>query len=99
MRTPSGRAFLPRLTAWRLCCSIGALLGLATNQIQERLYAKNVATRGPEARLYLPMFAAVLFPVGVFIFAWCTYSRVSWVALAIGIVVRPLDPPTLRAAG
>ena len=69
---------------------IGALLGLATNQIQERLYARNVAARGPEARLYMPMFAAVLFPAGMFIYAWCTYTRVTWVALAIGIVVRPL---------
>ncbi|EPT01012.1 hypothetical protein FOMPIDRAFT_1121546 [Fomitopsis schrenkii] len=67
--------------------TIGALLGLATNRIQERLYAKNVATRGPEARLYMPMFAAVLFPAGVFIFAWCTYTRISWVALAIAIVL------------
>ncbi|TFY54075.1 hypothetical protein EVJ58_g9074, partial [Rhodofomes roseus] len=67
--------------------TIGALAGLATNVIQERLYAKNVATRGPEARLYAPMFAAILFPVGMFIYAWCTYSRVHWIALAIGIVL------------
>ncbi|KAH9933422.1 major facilitator superfamily domain-containing protein [Fomitopsis serialis] len=67
--------------------TIGALLGLATNTIQERLYAKNVATRGPEARLYAPMVAAILFPAGMFIYAWCTYARVNWIALAIGIVL------------
>ncbi|KZT70822.1 MFS general substrate transporter [Daedalea quercina L-15889] len=67
--------------------TIGALVGLGTNQIQERLYARNVATRGPEARLYMPMFAAILFPAGMFIYAWCTYTRVNWIALAIGIVL------------
>ena len=76
---------------------IGALLGLATNQLQERLYARNVATRGPEARLYMPMFAAVLFPAGMFIYAWCTYTRVNWIALAIGIVVRRPPPSPSRS--
>ncbi|KZT70821.1 MFS general substrate transporter [Daedalea quercina L-15889] len=70
-----------------IAITIGALVGLGTNQIQERLYAKNVATRGPEARLYMPMFAAILFPAGMFIYAWCTYTRVNWIALAIGIVL------------
>ncbi|KZS99663.1 MFS general substrate transporter [Laetiporus sulphureus 93-53] len=67
--------------------TIGAMLGLCTNVIQEKMYSKNVATRGPEARLYAPMAAAILFPIGMFIFAWSTYTQVYWIAPAIGIVL------------
>ena len=66
-------------------CRIGALLGLATNQLQERLYARNVATRGPEARLYMPMFAAVLFPAGMFIFGIGSGRGWDWPAPYVGL--------------
>ena len=49
---------------------------------------KNVATRGPEARLYAAMFAAILFPAGMFIYAWCTFPSVHWISLVIGVTVR-----------
>lgn len=48
---------------------------------------KNVATRGPEARLYSSMFACLLFPAAMFIYAWCTFPWVHWISLAIGITV------------
>jgi len=67
--------------------TIGSLLGLATNFYQEKLYQKYVKTRGPEARLFAPMAAAFLFPIGMFIYAWCTYTKVYWIGLAIGIVL------------
>ncbi|PCH44464.1 MFS general substrate transporter [Wolfiporia cocos MD-104 SS10] len=70
-----------------LCITVGSMFGLATNVYQEKLYAKYVATRGPEARLFAPMAAAILFPVGMFIYAWCTYTKVYWIGLAIGIVL------------
>ncbi|THH29523.1 hypothetical protein EUX98_g4677 [Antrodiella citrinella] len=63
------------------------LLWMCTNQIQERLYRKPVSTYGPEARLYHAMFAALLFPVAMFIYAWCTFPSVTWVALTIGIAL------------
>ncbi|KAL4252903.1 MFS transporter superfamily protein [Abortiporus biennis] len=66
---------------------LGSVLGALTNLYQEKLYHANVATRGPEARLYTAMFAAVLFPVGMFIYAWCTFPQVHWIALAIGILL------------
>lgn len=50
-------------------------------------HSKYVGTRGPEARLFAPMAAAFIFPIGMFIYAWSTYSKVYWIALAIGIVV------------
>lgn len=49
---------------------------------------KNFAKRGPEARLYGAMFAAILFPIGMFIYAWCSFPYVPWIALVIAIVVR-----------
>ncbi|TCD59920.1 hypothetical protein EIP91_011190 [Steccherinum ochraceum] len=69
---------------------IGSLIGIASDQIQGRLYRANISTRGPEARLYHAMFAGVLFPASMFIYAWCTFPSVPWIALAIGITVRLL---------
>jgi MFS family permease len=67
--------------------SIGALLGFATTLYQERLYRKGVTKRGPEARLYSACAAAIIFPVGMFIYAWCAFASVHWMGLAVGIVV------------
>ncbi|KAF8621866.1 hypothetical protein AX15_007426 [Amanita polypyramis BW_CC] len=66
---------------------IGSLLGLAATFLQESLYRKNVARRGPEARLYVACVAGVALPVGLFIFAWTTLPGVHWIGLNIGIVI------------
>ncbi|KAJ3477006.1 hypothetical protein NLI96_g10762 [Meripilus lineatus] len=66
---------------------IGSILGYLTTLYQEVLYKKNVATRGPEARLYASMFAAVLFPAGMLIYAWCTLPGIHWISLTIGITL------------
>ncbi|KAK7021338.1 hypothetical protein VNI00_017440 [Paramarasmius palmivorus] len=72
---------------------IGSSVGFITNFIQERLYharcRKGYPTRGPEARLYFACAAAILFPGGMFIYAWTSFSSVSWVGLAMGVLVRP----------
>ncbi|THH29519.1 hypothetical protein EUX98_g4679 [Antrodiella citrinella] len=57
---------------------IGSLLGIATDRYQETLYRKNVAIRGPEARLYHAMFAAILFPAAMFIYAWWNLSGMAF---------------------
>ena len=44
-------------------------------------------TRGPEARLYLACFAAILMPIAMFIYAWSSFPFVPWVALTIGITL------------
>lgn len=54
--------------------SIGTLLSFFANYYQEHLYRKNVATRGPEARLYAAMLGGILFAVGCFIYAWTCES-------------------------
>lgn len=58
-----------------------------SNEILSWTTRNNVATRGPEARLYAPMIAAVAFPAAMFMFAWCTFPDIHWIALAIAITV------------
>ncbi|KAF8813035.1 hypothetical protein BYT27DRAFT_7251379 [Phlegmacium glaucopus] len=66
---------------------IGSVLGFFTNFCQEILYQRYFPKKGPEARLYLACFAAVLLPVGMFIYAWSSFTFVHWIALTIGIVL------------
>ncbi|OBZ74070.1 hypothetical protein A0H81_05937 [Grifola frondosa] len=66
---------------------ISCAFGLLGNHVQEIFYRKYVATKGPEARLFSACFVAVLLPAGMFIYAWSTFSKVPWIAMAIGIVV------------
>ena len=52
------------------------------------LYRKNFETRGPEARLYLPCVAGILFPISMFIYAWSSVPQIPWIALIIGVTVN-----------
>ncbi|PWN37832.1 MFS general substrate transporter [Meira miltonrushii] len=63
----------------------GALIGFACNFYQDRLYLKNFEKRGPEARLYAACAAAILFPIGCFIYAWTSYPDVSIAGPVVGI--------------
>lgn len=76
-----------------LSLSVGAWLGFATSFYQERLYRRGHANRGPEARLYLLCVAAVTFPIGLFIYAWCAFPSVPWIGLCVGIVVSDMFSP------
>ncbi|TFK67701.1 MFS general substrate transporter [Pluteus cervinus] len=67
--------------------TIGSVLGSLTNISQERLYQKYASSRGPEARLYWACGASVLFPIGMFIYAWSAFPSIPWFAQAIGIVI------------
>jgi hypothetical protein len=50
-------------------------------------FRKNYDKRGPEARLYGALVAGILFPVGMFLFAWTAFPHVHWIAPVIGITV------------
>jgi hypothetical protein len=50
-------------------------------------YRRYFPTKGPEARLFGACFAAVLLPVGMFIYAWSSFRSVPWIAQAIGITI------------
>lgn len=68
--------------------SVGSILGFASHYfIQERLYRNQFKTRRQEARLYSACAAGILFPISMFIYAWTSFSHVTWVAMAIGIVL------------
>ncbi|KAK7458023.1 hypothetical protein VKT23_009931 [Stygiomarasmius scandens] len=76
--------------AWGIMYSmfdIGALIGFATNFYQESLYRKHFPSRGPEARLYSACVAAILFPAGMFIYAWCSEAYIHWIVPLIGITL------------
>jgi hypothetical protein len=68
--------------------SFGAVFGIGSVFFQEKLYAMYQPKRGPEARLYILCVAAVLFPLGCFIYGWTSYSFVPWIAPFIGFTVR-----------
>ncbi|KAJ7151245.1 MFS general substrate transporter [Mycena filopes] len=67
--------------------TLGAILGFATNFYQESLYRKYFSSRGPEARLYAACAAAVMFPTGMFIYAWCSRVNIHWIVPIIGITL------------
>ncbi|KAJ6530057.1 MFS general substrate transporter [Mycena vulgaris] len=67
--------------------TVGALLGFATNFYQESLYRKYFPSRGPEARLYAACAAAVMFPAGMFIYAWCSQANIHWIVPIIGVTL------------
>jgi len=69
---------------------VGTLLGFVTNFWQEKLYRENVATRGPEARLYSACAGGFITVIGCFIYAWTSYSHIHWIAPCIGITVLVL---------
>ncbi|KAJ9108018.1 hypothetical protein QFC20_003587 [Naganishia adeliensis] len=70
-----------------LSMSIGTILSFIFNFYQEHLYRKNVAKRGPEARLYAAMVGGVCFAVGCFIYAWTSFPDITYIAPCIGIVI------------
>jgi hypothetical protein len=51
-------------------------------------HRKYFPVRGPEARLYAACAMGVLFPIGMFIFAWSASQEVPWIILIIGMTVR-----------
>ncbi|PPQ65504.1 hypothetical protein CVT24_010800 [Panaeolus cyanescens] len=75
--------------------TIGSIIGFLTNIYQDTLYAKNVATRGPEARLYQACVAGILLPVSMFIYAWCSFTFVPWISLAIALTLYMLATFTI----
>jgi hypothetical protein len=46
--------------------SVASFGGVGLNHVQEKLYARNVSRRGPEARLYGAMIGGVTFVIGAF---------------------------------
>jgi hypothetical protein len=58
-----------------------------------KAYHRNVAERGPEARLYTAMVGGILLPVGSWIYAWTSFSYVHWIFPCIGISILCTSTP------
>ncbi|KAJ7820691.1 hypothetical protein B0H13DRAFT_2129939, partial [Mycena leptocephala] len=67
--------------------TVGSLLGFATNFYQDSLYRKYFPIRGPEARLFAACGAALLFPTGMFIYAWGANAAIPWIVPVIGVTL------------
>ncbi|KAF8526098.1 major facilitator superfamily domain-containing protein [Gautieria morchelliformis] len=64
---------------------IGPLLGSAVNVWCDRAYTRNVARKGPEARLYIAMYSGLALPIGCWMYTWTSWSVVHWVVPMIGL--------------
>ena len=62
---------------------LGAVLGVATNFVQERIYRAKFPTKGPEARLYASLVCGPLLPVGLYIFG-ASQGRGHWIGPLVG---------------
>ncbi|RDB16005.1 Efflux pump atB [Hypsizygus marmoreus] len=67
--------------------TVGSIIGFFANMYQEKLYHKDFPKRGPEARLHMACAAAVFLPVGMFVYAWSSYSHVHWIVQMFGITI------------
>ncbi|KAG4438106.1 hypothetical protein IFR05_006427 [Cadophora sp. M221] len=75
----------------------GMVLGAATDPIWHRNYARLIRQREertgeiggsePEYRLPPSICGAILVPIGLFMFAWTTYSSVHWIVPIIGSTI------------
>jgi glucose uptake protein GlcU len=67
---------------------IGQFLAMIFYVFLETAYRKKIAKDPskaiPEARLQPAMIGGVLLPVGLFIFAWTTFTYIHWIVSIIG---------------
>jgi len=81
---PSGKGFNTlQVGLTFLGIIVGITLGPVTNIWQERYYQRRISAANganiPEARVQLGQVAAVTFPISLFIFAFTSYTWLSWV--------------------
>lgn len=85
---PTGKGFdTLQIGLTFLGIAVGITLGPVTNIWQERYYQKRIKAAGganiPEARVQMGQIAAVTFPISLFIFAFTSYTYLSWVGPVI----------------
>jgi len=70
---------------------LGLTIGLCTSPLAERVYAKHLKRNNglstPEARAIPSLYMTWCLPVGLFIFAWTSYPRITWVAPLVGTTI------------
>ena len=81
----------------QLAISVGALIGLAINPLQDRIFLrtdrKNKEKPGrpiPEARLYTSIPGSLLFAAGLFWYGWASLPDVHWIVPTCGVACAGL---------
>ncbi|KAG1743115.1 MFS general substrate transporter [Suillus lakei] len=67
--------------------SVGSLIGYFANILSGKVISvsiKHYPRKRQEARLYLPCVAALLIPIGIFIYAWTARPEVHWIIFMSG---------------
>ncbi|KDQ61601.1 hypothetical protein JAAARDRAFT_190341 [Jaapia argillacea MUCL 33604] len=66
---------------------IGPVVGFSVNLWCDKLYARNVEKKGPEARLYIAIISGLALPLGCWMYTWTSWTGVHWVVPIIGITI------------
>ncbi|GAA5874285.1 hypothetical protein JCM8547_007553 [Rhodosporidiobolus lusitaniae] len=66
---------------------VGIFIGVGFDRLCNILYMRHVAKKGPEARLYTGLGAAIFVPIGSFFWAFTTYPQVHWLVPCIGMAI------------
>ena len=70
-----------------IACFFGASTYLCLVKFHYEPYTMTQGIGSPEHRLLPGVFAAIIAPCGILIFAWTSRADISWVVPTIGIVV------------
>ncbi|CAD6573954.1 MAG: hypothetical protein CYPHOPRED_005241 [Cyphobasidiales sp. Tagirdzhanova-0007] len=66
---------------------VAAFLGLSIDCFTQRLYRRDVSSKGPEARMWNGMIGGILFPVGCWLYAWTAVPSIHWIVPTLGILI------------
>lgn len=76
----------------QLAISVGAVIGLAINPLQDWLFARSASRNTvdpgrpiPEARLYTSIPGSLLFTAGLFWYGWTSKPEYHWIIPAAGV--------------
>ncbi|ORY29132.1 major facilitator superfamily domain-containing protein [Naematelia encephala] len=76
----------------QVCVFLGGVLGFISNFHQDRLYARAARKNGgrapPEARLYWAAYGGLLFPLGMYVYAWTSRpGSIPWPVPAVFLTI------------
>ncbi|KIJ26675.1 hypothetical protein M422DRAFT_272247 [Sphaerobolus stellatus SS14] len=66
---------------------IGPIIGMVANVWCDRAYKRNVAIKGPEARLYIAMWSGIALPIGCWIYTWTSFSSIHWIVPSLATCI------------
>ncbi|KIJ26679.1 hypothetical protein M422DRAFT_191922 [Sphaerobolus stellatus SS14] len=66
---------------------IGPIIGMVANVWCDRAYKRNVAIKGPEARLYIAMWSGIALPIGCWVYTWTSFSSIHWIVPSLATCI------------